>query len=301
MNRWLARIVLTTAGIIWGFGFLINDTILANGWTEAELLFVRFFTATLAIFIIYWKRIIKTDKNTIKWGLFLGIFLYLGFYFQTWGLVHTTPSNNALVTSAYIFMMPFIIYIFERKHIYAKTLVAGIITMIGIGFATVNVNEVANVNIGDILTFVGAIFYAVHIYLLGKKAKEVDLFVLMAFQLLMFTIIALPVMLIKDGLPPVEFGNPDSMKYFLYAVFIGFFASFVAFLFQSIGQKNTNEAEAAILISTESLFGPMFALMFGFEDPSRTLPVIIATILVFTGIILSEVDLDYMKKKKATN
>ena len=43
---------------------------------------------------------------------------------------------------------------------------------------------------GDILTFIGAFFYALHIYFLGKLTKKVDLFALMAFQLLMFSIIA---------------------------------------------------------------------------------------------------------------
>ena len=295
MNRTLARVVLITAGLIWGIGFVVNKVILDFGWTGSELLFVRFFTATIAIFLIYWKRIIKTNKETIKWGLFLGIFLYLGFYFQTWGLENTSPSHNALITAGYIVLMPVIIFVFERRHIHIKTIMAGFVTLIGISLITVDFNSLeSGINFGDLLTFIGAFFYALHIFFLGKKTKQVDLFVLMAFQLLLFSVIAFFVMIIKDGMPPVDFSNVESMKFFVLAIVIGFFASFLAFLFQSIGQKNTNEAEAAILISTEGLFGPIFAIMFYGDE--FNLYILFGMIFVFAGIILSEIDLEFFTK-----
>jgi drug/metabolite transporter (DMT)-like permease len=297
MKRNVARLILISAGFIWGIGFVVNKTILDAGWTESELLFVRFFTATIAIFIIYFKRIIRTDKATILWGLFLGIFLYLGFFFQTWGLANTTPSNNALLTAAYIILMPVIVWIFERKTIHRKTILAGFITLLGISFITVDFEELSiDANMGDMLTLIGALFYSIHIYFLGKKTKQVDLFVLMSFQLLMFSIIAFVVMITRDGTPPIDFSSMESTKYLILAVVIGFFASFLAFLFQSIGQKYTNEAEAAILISTESLFGPILAIVF-YGDPFG-IYIAIGIILVFGGIVLSELDIKYTKKSK---
>ena len=80
MNRNIARVVLLSAGLIWGFGFVVNKYILDSGWDDSQLLFVRFFTAAIFIFAIFLRRIIKTDKETIKSGLFLGIFLFLGFF-----------------------------------------------------------------------------------------------------------------------------------------------------------------------------------------------------------------------------
>lgn len=285
MNRNFSRIILTSAGIIWGLGFIANKYILDNGWNDSQLLFVRFLTATIVIFIIYHKRILKTNITVIKSGLFLGIFLYLGFFFQTWGLVHTNPSNNALITAGYIVLMPVIIYVFERTTIPKKTIFAGGITLIGISLITVNFRELS-ISFGDSLTFIGAFFYALHIYFLGKLTKKVDLFVLMSFQLLIFSVFATIMMMFRGGLPRVDFNSFDSYKLLILAIIIGFFASFVAFLFQSIGQKNTNEAEAAILISTESLFGPVFAILF-YKDPFN-LFVLFGITFVFLGIILSE-------------
>lgn len=296
MNRNLARIILTSAGLIWGLGFIGNKYILDNGWNDSQLLFVRFLTATIIIFIIYHKRILSSNMYVIKSGLFLGVFLYLGFFFQTWGLVHTNPSNNALITAGYIVLMPIIIYVFERTTIPKKTIIAGAITLVGISLITVNFQELT-ISFGDTLTFIGAFFYALHIYFLGKLTKKVDLFVLMSFQLLIFSFFATIMMLLRGGLPKVDFTSFDSYKLLALAIIIGFFASFVAFLFQSIGQKNTNEAEAAILISTESLFGPIFAILF-YKDPFN-LFILFGIVFVFLGIILSETNFiqSFLSKK----
>jgi drug/metabolite transporter (DMT)-like permease len=192
--------------------------------------------------------------------------------------------------------MPIIIYTFERTTIPKKTIIAGAITLLGISLITVDFQELT-VSFGDSLTFIGAFFYAIHIYFLGKLAKQVDLFALMAFQLLIFSFFATIMMMLRGGLPTVDFSSFDSYKLLLLAIVIGFFASFVAFLFQSIGQKNTNEAEAAILISTESLFGPLFAILF-YNDPFN-LFILFGIIFVFLGIILSETSFiqDYLIKK----
>jgi drug/metabolite transporter (DMT)-like permease len=292
MNRNLARIILTTAGIIWGFGFIINKYILDYGWNDSMLLFVRFFVATISIFIFFHKRILKTNKETIKAGLFLGVFLYLGFFFQTWGLVNTTASNNALITASYIFLMPIIIFIMEKKKVGIQTIIAGIIVMIGISFISVDFEEL-KIALGDSLTFIGAFFYAFHIYFLGKKAKQLDPFVLMAFQLLIFSFLAFIMMLFRGGLKTIPLNNIEDIRIFLLAVLIGFLGSFLAFVFQSVGQKNTNEAEAAILISTESVFGPIFAILF-YNDPFNEF-IFLGILFVFIGIILSETDIKLLK------
>ncbi|MDO9630072.1 MAG: DMT family transporter [Acholeplasmataceae bacterium] len=298
MNKNLARIILISAGFIWGFGFIANKYILDNGWDYSQLLFVRFMVATISIFIIFNKRIRNTDKETIKAGLFLGIFLFLGYFFQTWGLAHTTASNNALITAAYIFMMPIIIYIFDKKRVGNQTILAGIIVMLGISLISVDFKELT-IAIGDFLTFIGAFFYAFHIFFLGKKAKQKDPYVLMAFQLLIFTVFATINMVIFSGLPKNILSSDLNIRVLLAAVGIGFLGSFIGFVLQSVGQKYANEAEAAILISTESLFGPILAILF-YNDPFN-IYIFFGIILVFFGIVLSETDIKKMKMMKKNN
>jgi drug/metabolite transporter (DMT)-like permease len=297
MNRNLARVILTMAGLIWGFGFVANKYILDHGWNDSQLLFIRFFVATIAIFTIFHRRIIKTSKETVTSGLFLGIFLYLGFFFQTWGLVHTTASNNALITASYIFMMPILVHFFEKKYVGKQTVIAGIITVFGITLISVDFKDLTIAS-GDILTFIGAFFYAIHIYFLGKRAKKLDPYVLMAFQLLIFSCLAFMMMILRGGFPKDVFASKEQTTVLVYAVLIGFMGSFLAFVFQSVGQKNTHEAEAAILISTESVFGPLFAILF-YNDPFN-LFIFLGILFVFLGIVLSETDFKTLRVRKQT-
>lgn len=301
MNKNLARIVLLTAGLLWGAGFLVNKLVLDSGWNESQLLFVRFFTAFVVMGAIYNKRIRTYFKNNsddyslLKKGLLLGVLLFLGFYFQTLGLVYTTPSNNALITAGYIILLPIVIYVFDREIVAKKTIVAGLITLIGIVVLSVDFSKITNVNIGDIITFIATIFYAVHIYYLGKLTKRVDLFLLTIFQFLMFSILAYIMMMLKGGFPQIDYSSMNGMRFLIYAVTIGVFGSFLGFLFQSIGQKHTSEAEAAILIASESLFGPLLSILF--YGDLITINLIIGMTLIISGIVLSEIDASKITKK----
>lgn len=308
MNKNVARIVLLTAGLIWGAGFLINKMVLDAGWNEAQLLFVRFFTAFIVMAFLYHRRLIKYfkqqkqyrqentkyDLSLLKQGLFLGVLLFGGFYFQTLGLVFTTPSKNALITAGYIILMPGVVFLMERRLVPRKTILAGVIILIGIIVLSVDFNDLGAINKGDALTFVSTIFYAFHIYFLGKSTKKVDLFVLTIFQFLMFSILSFIAMMISGGFPSVDFSSFNGMYILILAVVIGVLGSFIGFLFQSIGQKHTNEAEAAILISSESLFGPMFGI-FIYGD-LVTVNLIIGMIIIVSGIILSELDDSVFRK-----
>lgn len=295
MKKHIARIVLLSAGLIWGAGFVVNEHILDSGWTDSQLLFVRFFSATVFMFLIFFKRIIKTDKETFYKGLYLGLFLFLGFFFQTWGLDETTASNNALITAGYIVFLPVIVYIMERRLVHKRTLFAALITFIGILVITVDFDQLGHINRGDLLTFIGSIFWGIHIYLLGIHAKEKDPVTLMAFQLLVVSILAFMAMMIRSNFPTIDF-NSGLSSIWVEAILIGFFASFLGFTFQSIGQKHANETEAAILISTESVFGPIFAIII--LNEAFNFNIGLGIVLVFMGVVLSEIDILAMIKRR---
>lgn len=295
MNRNLARAVLLTAGLIWATGFLVNKYVLDSGWDDSQLLFVRFASATFFLFLLFGKRILNAFKVTGKTGMYLGVFMFLGFFFQTLGLVYTTPSKNALITAGYIVFLPIIVFLAERRKTHIKTLIAAFLTFVGIGLISMDTSNISNINMGDVYTFIGAIFWGVHIYLLGKETKRHDPISLMGFQLITVTILSLGSMFLRSEFPPLDWNQPTTIRLWLVALLIGFFASFVAFLLQSIGQKHSNETEAAILISTESFFGPILAILF-YHDPLDW-SIGIGMVLVFLGVLLSEIDITQILNK----
>lgn len=291
----IARAVLIGAGLFWGLGFIGNKYVLDSGWTDIQLLFVRFVSAYIFVTVFFFKKIIKAKIDTVKQGLFLGVFLFLGFFFQTWGLEHTTASNNALITAGYIIILPLLVWFFDKVKVPKTTVIAAFVTLFGVAIISVNFEELV-IGIGDILTFVGAVFWAVHIYFLGHQLKKHDLFVLLSYQLLMFSILVTTIMFFTDGLPTITRGFDDQFNLWVIGIALGFTASFLAFLMQAFGQKHTNAAEAAILISTESVFGPVFAILIYGEPFGWKL--LIGMILVFGGIVLSELGGNIFKRRK---
>jgi drug/metabolite transporter (DMT)-like permease len=293
--RQLARIILISAGLLWGMSFVGNKYVLDSGWTDVQLLFVRFVSAYLFVTIFFFKRVIRASRTVIKEGLFLGVFLFFGFFFQTWGLETTTASNNALITAGYIIILPLLVRVFDKVKVPRLTVLAAFITLAGVSIISVNFAALT-VGIGDILTFIGAVFWAVHIYFLGHLSKKHDLFVLLSYQLLTFSLFVSLMLVVTDGLPDVTRGFDDRFNLWVVALALGFTSSFLAFLMQAFGQKHTNAAEAAILISTESVFGPIFAILIYGEPFGWKL--LIGMILVFGGIVLSEMGGNLFKRRK---
>jgi drug/metabolite transporter (DMT)-like permease len=285
MKRQNARILLILTGVFWGLGFVGNKLILNLNLTDQTLLFFRFLVATIGLLIYI---IIKTPRIKIislKKGAFLGIFLYLGFSFQTWGLIHTTASNNAIITASYIAIVPLIMNaVFKHKFSW-KHIVAVIFTLFGVIFVSFDFESVS-ISFGDILTLIGAFFFAIHIIFTERFVKNENVFHLSLFQFVVITFLAgLFILFQKD----TSYENFTSGG-ILIMLGLGLISSLLAFLFQTIGQKYTKSHEAAILISTESVFGPLFAVLILAEVVSTFY--VIGFILIIGGIIISEYSSD---------
>ena len=58
------------------------------------------------------KNIKKVFKSK---GIILGVFLYLSYFFQTFGLQITAPSNAAFVTSLSVLLVPLFLIVTGKK------------------------------------------------------------------------------------------------------------------------------------------------------------------------------------------
>ena len=51
-------------------------------------------------------RLKSIKKIDVIGGVLAGIFLFIGFSFQTIGMQYTTASKNAIITSTYVLLVP---------------------------------------------------------------------------------------------------------------------------------------------------------------------------------------------------
>ncbi len=94
-QRTKAELLLVLSAFIWGTSFVIVKGALADA-APFPFLALRFVVGGL----LMWGAMAcgLPERAAVLPCVLLGILLFAGFSFQTWGLVYTTPSKSAFIT-----------------------------------------------------------------------------------------------------------------------------------------------------------------------------------------------------------
>lgn len=288
MKKYIGEIGLLSVAAIWGMGFVASQLSLDSRLTPFQILTLRFLISTILMSVIYFKKIKLINRDVLKAGAILGFFLFIAFAFQTIGLQYTTPSKNAFLTATNVVIVPFIGVAIFKKPMDRYGIIGAILACFGAGILTLSGNF--TINIGDLLTLVCAIGFALHIFFVGEYVKKFDPILLTILQLagaFIFSLVSLFV---------TKETNIVLNEKGIYAVlFLGVFSTTLAFLIQNISQKFTNETRSAIILSTESVFGALASVIFLKEQ--MTIKIIIGCILIMAAITISETKLAFLNKR----
>jgi drug/metabolite transporter (DMT)-like permease len=291
MKSRIADLTLVLTAIIWGSGFIASQWAIDSNMSTSLILLFRFAIASMVLFILFFKKIKTTTKTELKYGLIAGSFLFLAFYSQTIGLKFTTPSNNAFITATYVILVPFItMFLFKRKP-KSKFFFLPFITFIGVAILSFSPETGVNFSKGDLLTVLCALFFALHISYLDVVSKKVDVIKLTFLQMISATILSFVVFALFDKF---EMNNIDVSKGILSVIYLGLFSTCLCFLIQTFSQKYTTSTKAAMILSTEALFGSLFSLLFKIEP--FTINLLIGGSLILFTIFAAEIDLSKLKK-----
>ena len=285
-------IQLLTVALIWGLGYVAAKIGLQDGAEPFFLMALRFSTAVVSIFPIFIIHSIKTKKrmqlSTLRNGILLGMLNFLEFFFQTIGLRYTTISNNAVLIGVNVIIVPFLVFLLTKRKVKPKSILAAFFTLIGIGI--LSLNEEFAMNNGDLLSLVAAVMLAFHITITGIVAKDDSSVDLVLLQMMTGAILSvISTFVFKE----VHAVTAASMLVILY---LGIFCTMLAFLLQTIGQRHAHATQAAMILSTESLFGPIFAILILGEALGPRL--VIGGAIIFAAIFLSEYEFKSSNKSK---
>lgn len=288
--KFKGEISLLTVALIWGSGFVATDLALGN-LTATGVMAIRFVIAAIFIGALFGHRIRRSlDSRTIWRGIFIGVILNVSFMAQTVGLVFTTPSKNAFLTAVNVILVPFIAAIFARgsHKIERSGVIGAVLAIVGIGLISLNLD--GSVNIGDLLTLLCAVGFAFHIYFTGDFVRRgSDAVALTILQLGTAAILSLAAVGVETlfGLGQVkQTAAVSPLTSILAAVYLGLLSTGVAFLLQTVAQQWTTQTRAAILMSTESVFGTLLSALILQEQ--LTTRVIIGSAIVFAAILVAE-------------
>lgn len=280
-KKLLGDLGLILTALMWGFGFVVTHATVQET-TPLQLISIRFTLASVFFLVFFSKHLKNMSKQTIMQGCILGAVLFLGFYLQTVGIQYTTPSKNAFLTTTNVVFVPFIVFFLFREKIDKYSIIGTILTIIGIALLTLN-GDFGGFSKGDFLSLACGLAFAFHIVLTGHFSKTHENPMQLAIvQLIATAIISTIIMLIVDGMP-----HDLSKKAWSGLIFLSFFGTFMGFTLQTVCQKLTTETRAAIILSTESLFGTVFSVIFVGEI--LTPKMIAGIVLMFSAVIITQI------------
>ena len=281
------RLALLTAAVIWGSSFIVmKDTV--DHIPVFQLLAIRFTLAGLLLALLFRKRLMTSGKQRLSHGAICGVLLLSAYATQTFGLMTTTPGTNAFLTAVYCVMVPFMAWGFFRKRLTAYNWTAAVLCIAGIGL--ISLSGDLSIGLGEGLTILSGVFYALHIMALSHFGERDDP---VALTIVQFAVVALlswaATLLTERG---AAFPAPAVWPQLLY---LTVFATAATLVLQSVGQSLTPPSQSAILLSLESVFGVLFSVMLGKE--SLTLQLGCGFALIFVSVIISETQLAFLRRK----
>ena len=285
-----ADLLLLSVAIAWGVTFLmVQDAI--NSTPVYAFLFFRFALASILMFFIAYKFLKQTNKKTILYGVILGVFLFSAFATQTFGLLYTKSSIVAFITGLNVICVPFLGYLLFKEHISKKVFMATIVAVIGLYLLTMSGS--LTIEIGEFLTLICAILFALQIIFTGKFSKEVNVFLLVLFQLITVTILSLVFSLTLDN---VTFDLNYDYTFFKAIIITAIFATVYAFLIQTYMQQFTTASKTAIIFAMEPVSASVFAYI-SVGEVLTNIQLSGAILIVFATVVA---ELKFKRKLKHT-
>jgi drug/metabolite transporter (DMT)-like permease len=226
---------------------------------------------------------VKTAPVTARRGLFLygwlaGSVLFIAASLQQIGIVTTTAGKAGFITGLYVVLVPISGLLWRQKAGWGRWLGAAL--AVG-GLYLLSVTGRFVVARGDLLVLASAVFWTVHVQLIGWASPRVDSLELAAFQFAVCGLLSLAVALLTESMAlsgiraaavPILYGGLGSVG--------------VAYTLQIVVQKTAHPSHAAILLSLEGAFAALGGwLVLGESLSTRAL---VGCLLMLAGMLVSQ-------------
>jgi drug/metabolite transporter (DMT)-like permease len=277
--RLKADLTLLLAAIIWGTAFAVQRVAAQVG---SIFMFngLRFMLGILVL--LPWAGGLRWNLARRDWSvvLFAGVLLFAGSALQQMGMESTTAGNAGFLTTIYVVLVPVALFFgwHERPHWLAW--IAAFLGVIGAFLLSTSGEFIFRP--GDALELVGALFWTLHVIVLGKFASRMHPIRFAVGQMFIAGVLNLAVGTVFEGsisiLQPAVFGG---------LIYTGIFSAGVAYTLQVLGQRHTPPTDAALILSLEGVVAALFGWWWLHET---LLPVqIVGCALIFVAILLAQV------------
>jgi drug/metabolite transporter (DMT)-like permease len=276
--RLKANLTLFAVAILWGTGFITQG--IAGQYHVAYLFNAASFLLAAIILIPFIPRGRKISHEQWKWMFIAGVILFFGTALQQVGLLHTRVANAGFLTSLYAVFTPFLLWLGfrERPHwldlvaVFAATIGAYFLSTAGKGFQLQN---------GDSLEIIGAIFWGLHFVVIGKYASRFEPISFAAGHFFVTGFLNLVMGLAFENL--AQLAPLPMIGAILYRAFLSIG---IGYTLQVWGQNQTPATDAALILGLEAVFAAIAAWLL---LKQTLLPLQAAgCVIIFIAVMLSQ-------------
>ncbi len=280
-------LLLLITAILWGFAFVAQRAgmeyigpFLFNG--------IRFALGSLILLPIISMLKIKGERkkhpNESKFnfigGISAGLILFLAASLQQIGVKYTVAGKAGFITGLYVILVP-ILGIFLKHKLSRNTWSGAILATVGLYFLSVTTKF--TICFGDFMVFLGAIFWAVHVHIIGNFSAKVSSVKLASIQFAICSLLSLVFAIIFE-----EIRISAILNAAIPILYGGIISVGIAYTLQIIAQKEAPPAHAAILMSLEGVFAVLGGWLILAEILS--LRALFGCTLMLTGMIFSQLN-----------
>ena len=255
MSRALkAHVLLVLVTFVWGATFVLIKKAVEQDATPLTFNFVRMLLAATTLAIIFNRDLTRITRQSFIAGALTGIFLWLGYEFQTTGICLTTASKSAFITGLSVVLVPLMLILFWGRKLRGWTALGVLAAITGMFLLTVPASNsgAANwtsVNRGDLLTSACAVSFAFQIIFLGRATERHP------FAQIGFLQIATAALLMGITAPLMEHPHMTCSSRVAVAIVItGLLGTAAAFTIQAWAQQFTSPTHTALIFSLEPVF-----------------------------------------------
>jgi drug/metabolite transporter (DMT)-like permease len=270
----LAPWALLSVSAAWGMAFVVMKDAIERQSVN-NFLFTRFLLAVIVMIALKPSVIKNFDRDLLQRAGSAGIFLGLGYIFQTLGLARTGAAITGFVTGLYVVFTPLLASFFLKERITKLIWFCVAIATVGLGLLSI---RGFSVGIGEMLVLASAFFFAAHIIALGKWSSGRDVYAM--------TIVQLAVCAVLSGLAsiPEGYSPPPDNGVWGVVIFTAVICTAVAFVVQTWSQAHMTTTKVAVILTMEVVFAAIFAMIFGGER--LTLQATLGGVMVLTAMFM---------------
>ena len=258
VTRVQANLLLLVIALIWGSAFVAQS----QGMKDVgPMLFtgVRFLIGAAVVAPLAWlewRGLSRKDQRPTprdgKKIAVLGVLMWMGAAMQQIGIVSTTVTNAGFLTALYVPLVPVLGWLMFR-HLPHWSVWPGALACL-VGAFMLSGAHSLNIGPGDLWVLASALPWAFHVVMVGRVADRMAApFLVASGQFLVCGLLALACAL---ALEPFSWADLKAAAGPI--AYTGVMSVGIAFTAQVVAQRYAHAADAAIILSAETLFAALF-------------------------------------------